>query len=125
MVIFVSFFILRRKFQVVDVITNISFFKSYSPGIKYILRSAQRSSENVLQRVMAFQTLSKRFRKIMHGIAAAIGKNILGRLRPKLFSKVFLTVFTAVTGERCQIYLRVNCFTLISDWLSCYSPSDR
>ena len=102
MVIFVSIFILRRKFQVLVVITNISFFKSYSPGIKYILRSAQRSSENVLQRVI-FQTLSKRFRKIVHGIATAVGKNILGRLRPKLFSKVFLTVFAAVTGERCQI----------------------
>lgn len=124
MVIFVSIFILRRKFQVLDVITNISFFKSYSPGIKYILRSAQRSSENVLQRVIAFQTLSKRFCKIMHGIAAAIGKNILERLRPKLFSKVFLTVFTAVTGDMV-VYLGVNCFTLISDWLSCYSPSDR
>jgi len=92
MVIIVSFFILRRKFQVLDIITNISFFKNYSPGIKYILRSAQRSSENVLQRVIAFQTLSKRFRNIMHGIAAAaIGKNILGRLRPKLFSEVVLT----------------------------------
>lgn len=59
------------------------------------------------------------------GLQQQLEKTFLGRLRPKLFSKVFLTVFTAVTGERCQIYLRVNCFTLISDWLSCYSPSDR
>ena len=102
MVIFVSFFILRRKFQVVDVITNISFFKSYSPGIKYILRSAQRSSENVLQRVIAFQTLSKRFRKIMHGIAAAIGQNIWEDCVPNFSVKYFwqFLLLSQVSGVR-------------------------